>query len=262
MERGDGRYDLLGGGILKEMKNVLGSKVSVKANGQVRFMFIVDRSHDQDDRGTIRLANVVNDVCDRLQLSEPFVIKGRPGNELLVKNKHFLSKAAVLMSIGTKSGENFSPEERGLIDKYVREGGRLFITASPPETPPNELIEKLGAKLGEKKIQDEKHHDGRHKDHIIVEDLTTHPINEGVKSIRIGKFGCYPIDIENPQTTVLAFSSRDAEPPLAPIAALLPYGAGEAVVIGQTRLFQDDFIEKLDNMSWLENIISYLAHNK
>jgi len=244
---------------LKEMKNVRGSKVSEKENNQIRFMFIVDQSHDQDDRGTIKIANIVNNICDRLQLSEPFAIQGSPDNELLVKNKHLLSKAAVLMSIGIKSGEKFSREERGLIDEYVRDGGNLFIAASPPETPPNELLEQLGAKFGEKKIQDEKHHAGRHKDHIIVEDFTNHPINEGVKSIHIGKFGCYPIEIENPQTTVLAFSSRDAEPPLEPIAALLSHGAGKAVIIGQTRLFQDDFIEKLDNRRWLQNIISYLA---
>jgi len=223
------------------MKNVRGSKVSEKENNQIRFMFIVDQSHDQDDRGTIKIANIVNNICDRLQLSEPFAIQGSPDNELLVKNKHLLSKAAVLMS------------------EYVRDGGNLFIAASPPETPPNELLEQLGAKFGEKKIQDEKHHAGRHKDHIIVEDFTNHPINEGVKSIHIGKFGCYPIEIENPQTTVLAFSSRDAEPPLEPIAALLSHGAGKAVIIGQTRLFQDDFIEKLDNRRWLQNIISYLA---
>jgi hypothetical protein len=241
------------------MKNVHGSKVSGKENSQVRLLFIIDRSHDQDAHGMKKIANIVNNICDRLLLSEPFAIQGSPGNELLVKQKHLLPKAAVLVSIGTKSGENFSQEERELIDNYVRDGGHLFITAYPPEKPPNELLEQLGAKFGENKIQDKKHHAGRHKDHIIVEDLTNHPINEGVKSIQIGKFGCYPIEIENPQTTVLAFSSGDAEPPLEPIAALLSCGAGKAVIIGQTRLFQDDFIEKLDNRRWLQNIISYLA---
>jgi hypothetical protein len=41
-------------------------------------------------------------------------------------------------------------------------------------------------------------------------------------------------------------------------ARVVTYGKGHAVIIGQTRLFQDDFINEFDNRHWFENIITYL----
>ncbi len=231
---------------------------SGKSSGE-RDLIMVDQSHDQDDRGTMQIADVVNTVSTRLKLNEPFAMYGRPENELLVANEHLLPRALLLISLGTKSGEKFSPQERRRITKYVEEGGRFLLTAFSPEDPPNELTEAFGVTFIKNVIEDEAHHAGRHKDHILVTDLADHPINEGVETIRFGKFGCYPLHIENPDAIILAASSEQADPPKAPVAALVPHGRGHVVVIGQTRLFQDDFIDEVDNRRWFENVLAFLT---
>lgn len=245
--------------IFHEMKKARGDLEYEEKGVRERSIFIVDQSHDQDDRGISKIVDIVNDTCSQLQLAEPFAIQGKPSDELLLKNKHLLPDAVGLMSIGTQSGEKFSLEERELITEYVRNGGRLLLAAYPPYEPPNEILEPFGIEFIANSIEDEEHHAGRHKDHIIVEDLVDHRINEGVKSIRMGKFGCYPIKIENPRVTILAYSSGVADPPQAPIAAIVPHESGMVLAIGQTRLFQDDLIEEHDNTRWLKNIIEYLV---
>ena len=225
----------------------------------VRDLILVDQSHDQDDRGTMQIADVVNAVSTRLNLNEPFAMQGRPEHELLVANDHLLPRARLLISLGTKSGEKFSPKERGRIKKYVEEGGRFLLTAFSPEDPPNDLTDAFGVTFIKNVVTDEAHHAGRHKDHILVTDLADHPINEGVETIRFGKFGCYPLQLENPDARILASSSAQADPPNAPVAALVPYGRGHVMVIGQTRLFQDDFIDEADNRRWFENMIAFLT---
>lgn len=220
---------------------------------------MVDQSHDQDDRGTSQIAEVVNSMSNRLNLNEAFTLQGRPENELLVANEHLLPRTLLLISLGTKSDDNFSEKELELIKKYVENGGRLLLTAFSPEDPPNKIIDSLGLMFVKNVVEDELHHAGRHKDHIIVKDLADHPINKGVETIRFGKFGCYSLQIENPEAIILASSSEHTEPPKAPIAALASYGMGQVIVVGQTRLFQDDFIDEVDNRRWFENIMTFLT---
>jgi hypothetical protein len=223
-----------------------------------RELILVDQSHDQDDRGFEAIANIVNSTAKRLNLTEPIAFDGHPRNEILVANQHLLPHTRLLISLGTPSAKKFSQQERTLIQHYVANGGRLLITAVPPEDPPNEITELLDVTMIKNPITDEYHHAGRHKDHILVHDLSDHPINHGVKTLRFGKFGCYPLNLEKAPATVLATSSARADPPRAPIAALVTYGTGHSVIIGQTRLFQDDFIHEFDNAHWFENIITCL----
>jgi uncharacterized membrane protein len=156
-----------------------------------------------------------------------------------------------------KSGK-FERQELELISDYVKNGGRLLLTASSPYDPPNSFIEPFATKFIKKEIVDEINNDGKHKDHIIVKDFADHPLNAGVNAICFGKYGCYPIEA-NQNAVVLASSNNSANPANAPVAALVPYGNGLVLIIGQTRLFKDDFIEKSDNEKWLKNIINFLA---
>jgi hypothetical protein len=145
-----------------------------------------------------------------------------------------------------------------LIKEYVLEGGRLFLTSNPPYDPPNPIIEPFGVGLGEKVIKDKQNHEGKHDDHILVRDLTDHPINEGVKTIRFGDYGCHPINIINADATSLGFSSSESDPPKAPVAALIPHGKGFIMAIGQTSLFKDKYMGDYDNSRWFRNILGFL----
>ena len=165
----------------------------MSGDGRQRELFIVDQAHDQDDRATMKIAEIVSTVCERMGLAEPFAMGGKPDEEILRMNRHLLPKAAVLMSIGTKEGEKFSETEHKLIEDYVQNGGHLLVMPFPPGKPPNSILEPFGVAFAEKKIEDEKNHAGRHKDHIIVRDFFEHPINSDVSAVRFGKFGCYPI---------------------------------------------------------------------
>lgn len=198
-------------------------------------------------------------MSNRLSFTETFALQGRPENELLVTNEHLLSSTLLLISLGTKAGDKFSQNEHTLLQRYVENGGRLLLTTCSPETPPNQILDPFGVTFERDVIKDAVHHAGRHNDHILVKDLADHPINNGVTTIRFGNYGCYPLQIHNPEAITRASSSEHAEPPKAPVAALVPYGAGQVVVIGQTRLFQDDFINEVDNQQWFENIFTFLT---
>jgi hypothetical protein len=231
---------------------------STKTEG-IRELIVIDQSHDQDDRGTTQIADVINTQCQRIGVGEPLALYGRPNNELLVTNEHLLPSTLLFISLGTKSSDKFSQKELTLLKSYVEHGGRLLLATCSPEKPPNELIDAFGAQFDTNVVTDEYHHAGRHKDHIIVGDLIDHPINQNVSTLRFGKFGCYPLRIQNPDGVTLASRSDHATPSRAPVAAILPHGKGHVVVIGQTRLFQDDFIDEADNRRWFENMLTYLT---
>jgi len=234
----------------------------MSGNLRQRDLFIVDQAHDQDDRATLKIAEIVSAVCEKMGIAEPFAMSGRPDEEILRMNRHLLPRAAVLMSFGSKGGEKFSKREHELIEEYVRNGGHLLVMPVPPEKPPNSILENFGAVFGDRKIVDEENHAGRHNDHIIVRDFSSHPINTGINAVRFGKFGCYPIMYGNLQTTELAWSSSSSEPPRVAVATESVYGMGKVFLFGQTRLFQDDFIKELDNEKWFTNIITYLCSER
>lgn len=244
--------------IYEELKRIKKTERPVEAGKRrERIFVIVDQSHEQDTTRNTKIVEAVNGMCNRLELEEPIALKGRPKDELLVANQHLLPETVLLISLATK-GDKFSAKEHELIEEYVKNGGQFLITSYPPWDPPNSILETFGVKIDKTAIIDELHHDGKHNDHIIVEDLISHPINEGVETISFGDYGCYPLEIENPEAITLAFSSEDAEPPKAPVAALIPYGEGRVMVIGQARLFQDKNIENFGNEKWFENILSYM----
>ncbi len=223
-----------------------------------RTLVIVDQSHDQEGQTRNRMiVEAVNGICSELGLDEPFAIQGRPSDKLFIANQHFLPRTVLIILFGMKAGK-FEQQELDLIRDYVKNGGRLLLTAYSPYDPPNLFTEMFATKFLKPEIVDEINNDGKHKDHIIVKDFADHPLNAGVNSICFGNYGCYPLDVRQ-NAVALACSSDVANPPIAPVAVFMPYGNGHVLIIGQTRLFQDDFVEKLDNEKWLRNIINFLV---
>lgn len=226
-----------------------------------RSIVIVDQSHDQEGQTrNLRMATTVNGICSQLNLTAPIALRGSPNNELFVANQHLLPKTLLIILFGMKEGK-FQREELELIYDYVRNGGQLILTAYSPYDPPNTFVEPFGAKFLKGVIEDEVNNDGQHKDHIIVRNLADHPVNAGVNAISFGQYGCYPIEASR-GAIVLASSSINAKPPNSPVAALIPYGSGQAIITGQTSLFQDNFINNLDNERWLRNIITSFASQR
>jgi hypothetical protein len=227
-----------------------------------RSLIILDQTH------TGYVGEIVNKVFletlesmrDHLNLEDPLILKGKPKDELLMKNRELLPRTILLVFLGIKSNK-FSQSELEIIESYVREGGRLLITPDPPFDPPNLVTERFGLRFRRDTIEDRLHHEGKHKDHIIVTDLKDHPINEGVKSICFGDYGCYQLGVAGREATVLAFSSEDSDPPNTPVAALIPYGSGQVVAIGQAHLFERKYLDmgQFNNAKWLKNIINFLS---
>jgi hypothetical protein len=222
-----------------------------------RDLVIVDQSHDQGGQArNAKIVDTLNGVCSQLQLAVPLALQGHPTDELFITNQHHLPNTALLILFGMKKGK-FEKKELALICDYVKNGGQLLLTADAPYDPPNIFLEPFGVKLLKEIIEDEINNDGKHKDHIIVKNFSNHPVNAGVNAACFGKYGCYPIEA-SPNAIVLASSSNNAKPPNLPVATLTPYGNGQILIIGQTSLFQDDFVNKLDNERWLKNIITFL----
>jgi hypothetical protein len=222
-----------------------------------RDLVFVDESHDQDDRGNLGIADILGEICIEYGLNEPDVFVGSPQDRIIEANNHLLKRIKLITSFGLGKKDPFRDETNILLE-YVREGGNLFITANPPYDPPNEFLERFGVTLDNMDIKDAVNHVGRHDNHILVQDFAEHTINNGIKCIRIGDYGCYPLNISNPMIIPLAFSSKDADPPRVPIAALIPHGGGYILLVGHNRLFQDKYIEDEDNQQWLRNILSFL----
>jgi hypothetical protein len=249
-------------GIYQEMEKI--REVSKPEEGErpERDLVIVDQSHDQVQSQIQKIVEMVNGVPSRLNLEEPIALQGKPKDELLVANEHLFPRTVLLMSIGTKSGKNFSQREIDIVVDYVRNGGKLFISSWPPWDPPNHILEHFGIQLSGETIVDEVNHDGKHNDHIIVRDFADHPINDGVETICFGDYGCQFLETENPEISVLAFSSVEASPPKAAVAALVHFGEGQVCVIGQTTLFQDQYVDKYHNARWFENMLEHLLSEK
>jgi hypothetical protein len=245
--------------IYKRMKEI--RKLEAPSIGEQkleRTLVIVDQSHDQEGQTrNMVIADAVNGICSKLGLDEPFALQGHPDDKLFIANQHLLPRTVLIILFGMKAGK-FEQQELELIIDYVKNGGRLLLAAYSPYDPPNSFIEPFATKFLTPEIVDEISNDGKHKDHIIVKDFADHPLNAGVNAVCFGKYGCYPLGVSQ-NAVVLASSSNVADPPIAPVAVLVPYGNGHVLIIGQTRLFQDDFIKMSDNEKWLRNIINFLV---
>ncbi len=230
--------------------------------GLPRELILVDASHVKYiGRDALDgLLDTLNRLRLPLGLDEPTVLGGKPKDRMIEEHRMLLPRTRLITFLGIAQNK-FSDEEIELLEKYVELGGRLLITADPPFDAPHLLTTPFKFRFSTDVIKDESHHEGKHKDHIIVTDLAEHPINEGVKRICFGDYGCYPIVLEEGvKATVLARSSGDSKPPWSTVAVHIRHREGEVIAVGQTALFQGRYmkLEGFDNTRWFENILSYL----
>jgi DNA-directed RNA polymerase subunit L len=170
-------------------------------------------------------------------------------------DKDLLNETAMLISIGTQR-DKFEQSDTNILKNYVQNGGTLFLTPIPKKKPPKKLADIFGISFGEKAIRDKKNH-GVFQDHIKVKDFQEHPANKEIKSIMFGDHGCYPIHFTKNSGTPIAMSSKDSNPPNSIVAAEIPYGEGSVIVVGQCRIFMDDYIGEENNSEWLYNLLEY-----
>jgi len=252
-----------------------------EAGNEVRYDIIQEEIEEEKETGEFKREifivnmtrtafagkNVNNLFIETLRSSRPelteeeiILFEGKPKDETYVAFKNYLPRAALITFFGLKS-DKFSDEELSNIEEYVRDGGRLVISSDAPWDPPEKLAEVFGIEFGSDRVKDLEHHEGKHNDHIIVTDLTDHPLNNDVSFISFGDYGCHPLTSIDENSEAIASSSNKAEPPEATVTSLISYHEGEVLVIGQTCLFDENFInmEGFDNRKWFENIVQYMT---
>jgi len=233
--------------------------------GGPRDLILVDASHLKyiGREALDGMLEILNRLRGDLGLDEPTVLGGKPKDRVIEEHRVLLPRTRLIIFLGV-SDNKFDEEDVKLIKRYVERGGRVFLTVDPPYGPPHRLTVPLGFRFSINVIQDKEHHEGKHKDHIIVSYLSPHPVNEGVKRICFGDYGCFPIHLEDGvNATILARSSPEADPPGAAVAVHIRLGEGEIIAVGQTCLFQGRYmkLEGFDNARWLENILSFLLRS-
>jgi hypothetical protein len=198
----------------------------------------------------------------RPQLTEENIITldSKPIDKAFVTLKDYLSNAVLVTLFGLKS-DKFSEEELNNIEEYVHRGGRIIISSDAPWDPPNKLAEAFGIEFGSERISDPEHHEGKHNDHIIVTEFADHPLNNEVNFICFGDYGCHPITVREGEYTAIASSSSKTLPPETAVASLIRYYEGEVLVIGQTCLFDGNYLDMdgFDNRLWFENMVQYMT---
>ena len=55
----------------------------------------------------------------------------------------------------------------------------------------------------------------------------------------------------------LAYSSLTSDPANSIVAAVIPYGKGKVITVGQNKIFEDSFLSKHDNLRWAQNMFDY-----
>jgi hypothetical protein len=225
-----------------------------------RDLILIDQSHDQPDialqalHGMIRAAALDQRCADPMFFTDSrYVLEEK--RKSWNTDKDLLDKTAMLISIGTQH-DKFNQNDSAILKNYVQSGGTLFLTAIPRKKPPNKLVGEFGISFGEEGIRDRKNH-GVFQDHIIVKNFQEHPANNEIESIMFGDHGCYPIYFTQDTGIPIAISSKDSKPSNSIVAAEVPFGDGRVIVVGQCRIFMDDYIGEENNSDWLYNLLEY-----
>jgi len=223
---------------------------------------VMDYSHHEYLGGGMKEVElIVNDALSRHDLKW-INLDGNAEQELIYENRVPLNEdARLLVLIGVYGEGYFSEREINVIEEYVKSGGRLLVMPDGfgnKGPDPTRIIEPFGIRFTDEKVEDEQHHEGRHKDHVIISNFVEHIINEGVNSICFGDHGTVVLEISNPEARVLAFSDEDADPPFSPVTVLVPRGSGWVLSIGGMNWIKDKYIRQFDNIRWLRNIYEFL----
>lgn len=182
------------------------------------------------------------------------------------------------------SGDYYSDSEIDAIERFVKNGGGLFLAvelSGDDYFGTNAIAKKFGVSFAKGGwISDATYHYGtgeKYRDTPKISDIKSHKITKGVSSFYLAR-GTYIKYIGT--TNVLAYSDNDAwfdkfrddwgnnekesdeiSGPF-PVLSEMGYGNGGIVFIGDSGLFINDWIDKLDNEKLGINIVKWLANLK
>jgi hypothetical protein len=237
----------------KEQKKEIESEDQIVSRD--RSLIQMDQTHDQVQKYQTGLMVVLKNAAINKGCQDPNILTNRRKEWEKDENLR-LSKTAFLTSLGTKS-KKYKPKDIKKIKNYVLDGGVFFLTPEPNNDPPNTLAQNLGVKFIDKSIVDKENHDDVFDDHIIIEDFMDHPINNDITRVSFGSYGCYPLLLQTDSGIPIAYSSSKSDPPKSIVAAMVKMGKGLVVVVGQNRIFEDDYLPKYDNYKWLQNMFDF-----
>jgi ArsR family metal-binding transcriptional regulator len=177
----------------------------------------------------------------------------------LLSDKKMLKKTRILVLTGMDSKGKISNKEVKAIKNFVKEGGALFLSAPTFKgEDTNVLASVFGAEFLWDKIKDEEHHEGKHLDHAIISNFSSHPMCEGVKEVCFGDYGGFPLKIQK-KVVSIAQTADSAQPPKAVVMAMAQYGKGSVVFFASSTTFKDKYLVMYDNKKLAANIFSYLS---
>lgn len=195
---------------------------------------LYDNSHETHLSGNVSLSEEINEELMKEFGVKFGVIEGKPEQESFAHLRDKFERTRLLFVLGLFQSNKFSEREIEIVREYVSSGGRFCVMHYLGGSDANRLLAPYGIEFTEEVVTDEMQHEGRHNDHAIISRLVDHPVNHGVESFCFGDYGAVSVKVSNPDSLVLAYSSKSSDPQDAPVACLTPYGEGEVLAIGGT----------------------------
>ena len=129
-------------------------KVQEKQEPKGRNIVLFDLTHNDYVGKTVtnRVLEICNERREKYEIEQPVYFKGKAKEEFLANDGEYLPRTRVLCLLGVKP--DFTEGDLKAIERYVREGGKLILSADSPWNPPNPVAELFGFAYGEKKIED------------------------------------------------------------------------------------------------------------
>ena len=183
------------------------------------------------------------------------------------------------------STEDYSDSEIDAIEKFVKNGGKLFLVceiwkekSTSTDGHANEIGRRFGVSFAKNgQICDATDYYGSEKDYINcpkISNIKSHEITKDIKSFYL-VVGTYIK--ETGSSKVLAYTDKDAwfddfsdnfenfikdkdeKSSRFPVLAEMTYGNGKIVFMGDSSLFTNGWLDKLDNKQLGVNIVKWLA---
>ena len=158
-------------------------------------------------------------------------------------------------------------DEIDTLEQFVRDGGGLVVLAECEQDKYgnnlSDLLERFGVRPANVTVQDTaRNHQG-----VVAWIRAELPRQHGPVDLlaRVGDACFYRsgvLTITNPDATVLARTSPDADPAGEPVAAAVEAGRGRVVVFADSDLFGDDSIGDYDHATLWTNVVTWAASGR
>ena len=205
---------------------------------------------------------------------------GRIGNEIKVCNKDVIGKELLstfnVLSLpgvpGLGGTRGFSDEEFEAIERYVHNGGGLFLSGQFMRGPhghmssayASKVAQLFGVKILRDAIADPEHHIMGDPRMVTFTDIKESPLTKGVKKLQSMGMAPLVISSKNAKATIISDSSAHASMSkklkgALPAMATVEYGKGRVVILGDASWMQPSMLDKADNAQLALNIYNWLA---